>query len=164
MILYHGSNIEVPFPKLMLPQRALDFGMGFYTTSSMEQASWWAHKTTNRAAKGVPTVSRYHVDDDQLAHLNILKFDGPNHAWLRFVTSFRRDKQAQETSESGHWDVVYGPAANDKTIETIDLYLSGLYDEDEAIKHLKPQKLKDQYVFKTLQALEVLHFGEAIFV
>lgn len=29
MLLYHGSNIEVPSPKIIEPARALDFGAGF---------------------------------------------------------------------------------------------------------------------------------------
>lgn len=31
----------------------------------------------------------------------------------------------------------------------IKLYFSGIYDEDETIKRLLPQKLKDQYAFKS---------------
>lgn len=36
MILYHGSNVEVPKPRLLKVQRELDFGKGFYTTSDKE--------------------------------------------------------------------------------------------------------------------------------
>ena len=42
MILYHGSNIEVTKPQIIVSNRALDFGAGFYMTSSEDQAIRWA--------------------------------------------------------------------------------------------------------------------------
>lgn len=46
----------------------------------------------------------------------------------------------------------------------IELYLDGMYDDDEAIRRLLPQKLKDQYTFKTPDAIELLTFTEVISV
>ena len=42
MKLYHGSHVEVKNPKILTASRVGDFGNGFYTTSSMEQARRWA--------------------------------------------------------------------------------------------------------------------------
>ena len=42
MILYHGSNVIVKNPKILKANRTLDFGYGFYTTTSKEQALKWA--------------------------------------------------------------------------------------------------------------------------
>ena len=156
MILYHGSYTEISQPRLLPFQRALDFGCGFYTTSDLEQAIWWANKTMNRRETGKPTVSIYQVEQDGFTILNMLRFDGPNAEWLRFVTSCRK-----KSIKSCSWDVIYGPVADDKTSETIDLYLSGLYDEKYAIQRLQPQKLKNQYVFKTERAIHILHFLES---
>ena len=39
MILYHGSNVEVRLPRILTTNRSLDFGAGFYTTSSPNQRS-----------------------------------------------------------------------------------------------------------------------------
>ena len=58
----------------------------------------------------------------------------------------------------------YGPVANDQTMPVIDLYLNGMYDIDEAIKRLLPQRLKDQYVFKTTKAISLLECREVISV
>jgi hypothetical protein len=33
MKLYHGSNVEVKEPNILVGRRTLDFGQGFYTTS-----------------------------------------------------------------------------------------------------------------------------------
>lgn len=38
MYLYHGSNMKVETPQLILSNRTLDFGSGFYTTSDELQA------------------------------------------------------------------------------------------------------------------------------
>lgn len=42
MIIYHGSNVKVDKPTILIPNRTLDFGNGFYTTSNKEQAYKWA--------------------------------------------------------------------------------------------------------------------------
>ena len=34
MIIYHGSNLVVETPKLVVQNRFLDFGYGFYTTTN----------------------------------------------------------------------------------------------------------------------------------
>ena len=59
MILYHGSNVEVREPKIIVSNRTLDFGAGFYTTSNKEQAEKWSKTQTLRRRKGTPIVSCY---------------------------------------------------------------------------------------------------------
>ena len=39
MKLYHGNNVEVKNPKIINSNRALDFGKGFYLTTSLEKAT-----------------------------------------------------------------------------------------------------------------------------
>ena len=39
MKLFHGSNVIVNTPRILTKLRALDFGAGFYLTSSKEQTS-----------------------------------------------------------------------------------------------------------------------------
>lgn len=56
MILYHGSNVEVREPKIIVSNRTLDFGAGFYTTSNKEQAEKWSKTQTLRRRKGTPIV------------------------------------------------------------------------------------------------------------
>ena len=42
MILYHGSTDLVDKPEIRKSDVYLDFGVGFYTTTSFEQAERWA--------------------------------------------------------------------------------------------------------------------------
>ena len=151
MILYHGSNVEVREPKLLRVQRDLDFGKGFYTTSDYGQAERWARRTAARLGQASAFVSVYDVDDGLLRELDVLRFERPDARWLRFVSACRKGDPVP-----AGWDVVCGPVANDQTMPVIDLYLGGMYDEDEAIKRLLPQKLKDQFAFKTERAIALL--------
>jgi hypothetical protein len=137
--------------------RALDFGAGFYLTTSLEQASRWSRLKTKRQRTGNPVVSVFVVDEKELSELSILKFDSPNAQWLRFISGNRLLK-----SSDGNWDVIVGPVANDNAMPVLNLYLKGSYDESEALKRLLPQKLKDQHVFKTDKALALLTFKEVI--
>ena len=67
-----------------------------------------------------------------------------------------RKEQKRRTDPGGY--IVSGPVADDRTASVIDLYLDGMYDEEETIKRLLPQKLKDQYTFKTEEAIVLLNF------
>ena len=87
--------------------------------------------------------------------LKILRFKEPDSEWLNFVAANRKSKDTK-----GDWDIVIGPVANDQTFPTILLYLDGYLDAENAIRQLLPQKLKDQYTFKTEKALSLLKFIE----
>ena len=156
MILYHGSNVIVEQPRLIQSKRQLDFGMGFYTTSSKEQASKWAVRTTSIRETGTPLVSIYELDDIAVEQLSVLKFQHADEDWLRFVVANRTGKEVDEG-----YDLIIGPVANDQAIRTVNNFVDGYLPVDVAIRLLLPQKLKDQFTFKTEIALSFLHFLEA---
>ena len=159
MILYHGSNVEVRNPQIIPSKRLLDFGTGFYLTSDFEQAKKWAMRTTNRREEGQPIISVFEVKENLLDELSILKFEAANKEWLRYISTNRTDKSAKDS-----YDVVIGPVANDQAIRTVNNYIKRYFTEDIAIQLLLPQKLKDQYAFKTEKALSKLKFSEVKFV
>ena len=156
MFLYHGSNVVVEKPRLISPKRLLDFGAGFYLTSDLEQARKWASRTTLLREEGQAVVSVYDVCEEELQKLAVLLFDSPNRDWLRYVAANRMGRQMDV-----QYDVIIGPVANDQVIRTVNNYLNGYFTEDIAIQLLLPQKLKDQYAFKTDKAIQILHFLEA---
>ena len=157
MKLYHGSNIEVKNPQIRKSDRKLDFGTGFYVTTSVEQAEKWAELTTKRRAEGRPVITVYEYDESKESELSVLRFIGPDSDWLKFVSANRKNIAVKDD-----YDLIIGPVANDKTMPVISLYFSGIYSEEETIKRLLPQKLKDQVVFKTQKALDLLKFKELI--
>ncbi|HBP24374.1 MAG TPA: hypothetical protein DD632_02740 [Oribacterium sp.] len=65
MILYHGSNVTVEHPKLILQNRYLDFGFGFYTTTNRDQAVNFAQKVTERRKTGTATLNIYSIEEEE---------------------------------------------------------------------------------------------------
>lgn len=154
-ILYHGSNMKVDKPMLLKGQRALDFGAGFYLTSSYEQAMKWAKTVTRRRGNGQPIVNIYDLDEQRLATLHVLSFNTADGDWLDYVVKNRRGQAVV-----GDYDVVIGSMANDSTLPVIDDYMSGNYTKEEAVRRLLPQNLTDQYAFKSTEALAALTYKE----
>ena len=54
------------------------------------------------------------------------------------------------------YDVVVGPVADDNTMETVQLYLSGILKAEEAVERLRYNKVNNQVSFHTQLALEHL--------
>ena len=156
MVLYHGSNIVVREPKILKSQRYLDFGAGFYMTSDFEQARKWAVRTAARREEGVATISVFELSDDYVDRVKVRTFARPDRDWLRYITVHRTGNPPADD-----YDMVVGPVANDQAIRTVNNYLKGYFPEEVAIKLLLPQKLKDQYLFRTEKALSLLAFKEA---
>lgn len=157
MQLYHGSNVVVRNPQILQTDRRLDFGTGFYLTSSFEQASRWAQLTMQRRGCGKETVSVFLFDESIAGELSILRFEKAEREWLEYVTANRKN----EKIDNDNYDIVSGPVANDRTMPVISLFFSGIYDIEETIRRLLPQKLHDQYAFKTEKSLTALKFLEA---
>lgn len=74
MKLYHGSISAVKKPGLSRGRKNTDFGKGFYTTTSYEQAKKWAIIKRNREiepdkSKAIATIEQLktHVLFDQLS-------------------------------------------------------------------------------------------------
>lgn len=122
MILYHGSNLTVSEPKLVVQNRFLDFGYGFYTTTNIVQAKGFATKVTKRRKEGIPTVSVYEINEDKaFEECSVLRFDSPNEKWLDFVSENRAGNYTGEL-----YDFIYGPVANDDVYTTFTLYTAGV--------------------------------------
>ena len=148
-IIYHGSDTSVPEPRIIPASRLLDFGEGFYTTSSYEQARRWANRVRTRKNSENQIISVYEFDFDRAAKdLKITHFDFPDTEWLSFVTACRSGKEA-----GYQYDIAMGPVANDNVYATIQLYETGLLSESETIIRLRVEKIFDQILFHSEQAL-----------
>ena len=158
LLLYHGSNVVVEHPRLLERTRALDFGAGFYLTSDYDQAARWARTTVLRREEGVAAVSVFEVDEEAMKGLRVIRFESADIHWLHFVTRNR----AERIDDSGV-DIVTGPVANDNTMPVLNLFFKGAYTEEEALRRLVSQRLKDQYAMKTEASLAVLRFKEEIY-
>ena len=114
MLLYHGSNVAVETPQILKTDRKLDFGTGFYLTSSYEQAERWAILTTKRRGNGTPTMTVYEVNETEMDRLKVHRFDGAGYKWLKYVLANHKNIELNDDS-----DIVVGAVANDRTMPVI---------------------------------------------
>ena len=85
----------------------------------------------------------------QSEELKIKHFATLDKEWLEFVKLNRTVGGIQH-----HYDVVIGPVADDNTMETVQLYLSGILSVDEAVTRLRYNKVNNQVSFHTEKALQ----------
>lgn len=155
MILYHGSLVKVERPVLLQPSRTLDYGSGFYTTTSFEQALQWVkRKATGKESSGF--INLYELEEASFKTLRVLRFGEPTEQWVDFVM-----KNRTEVGFQHDYDIVYGPVANDKVYAQFALYEAGLISKATLIQELKTYLLIDQMLFHTEAALSALAFVEA---
>ena len=133
----------------------MDYGYGFYTTTSFKQAEDWVKRKLN-ANSPIGYVNVYELDEDLVKSLKTLLFESPTEDWLDFVMSNRTNKDFNHD-----FDIVYGPVANDKVYAAFALYEGGIIDKQNLISELKAYKLVDQYLFHTDKALKAIKFIEA---
>lgn len=156
MRLYHGSLVEVREPQILIPNRTLDFGTGFYTTTNLEQASQWVQvrKRGNHHLVGYINIYEfsYELNFDVLS---ILRFDALTDDWIDFVM---QNRMLKEYSHS--YDIVIGPVANDRVYACFNAFENGFMDKATLLRELKTYTLVDQVLFHTQESLQSLTFIE----
>lgn len=85
--------------------------------------------------------------------LRIKRFESLNIEWLEFIKENRIKGELQHD-----YDVVIGPVADDNTMETVQLYISGILKANEAVERLRYSKVNNQISFHTKRALKHLRF------
>ena len=156
MKIYHGSIEKVESPEIRESNRTLDYGQGFYTTTSYEQAEAWVRRRMNEKRTSRGYVCVYELNEAALAILKTLIFEQPTEEWVDFVMNNRTQKGYVH-----EFDIVYGPVANDRVYAAFALYEGGLINKQALIAELKAYKLVDQYLFHTEKGLQALTFIEA---
>ena len=156
MKLYHGSHIEVKNPKILTSSRVGDFGRGFYTTSSLEQARRWAQIRAMQEDLSAGVVTMFDVPDQLFVHpeLQIKSFENADEVWLDFVLANRKDVNFEH-----EFDLVRGPVANDRVYVCLNMLEDGLADRETVIKKLKTYVLADQILFHTAKSLLFLEYA-----
>lgn len=156
MKLYHGSLEQVITPEIRESDHTLDYGKGFYATTSLEQAENWVKRRAREMKANKGYVNVYGFDESVLRKMNSLIFYQPTEEWVDFVHQNRTNKNFHH-----NYDIVYGPVANDRVYAAFALYEGGVLNKQELIRELRTYKLVDQYLFHTSTALHSLSFIEA---
>ena len=175
LILYHGSYCEVKEPDLAKCAKRKDFGRGFYLTTSKEQAENFLRTSIIKAiaigkiekGQNYGYISTFEVKLSGKIETHIFK--NADVDWLHCVAAHRKKKMFIEVEqEMTKYDIIAGKIADDATNATLTAYLAGAFgtagdkeSDDFCIKRLLPNKLKNQYCFKTKAAIECLKFVES---
>ncbi|MFA7175001.1 MAG: DUF3990 domain-containing protein [Kiritimatiellia bacterium] len=167
--VFHGGLTRVERIDFSRCSPGKDFGRGFYTTTSKEQAERFSKIKKKRAGAAEAFISVY---DCQLsADLLIHRFTAPDLGWLDFVLFNRGflDKGKPVLSPCPRLpDIIIGPVANDTVGVVLGLLTNGAFGDPSsetaksiAITQLRTEKLFDQVFFATRAAASSLTFKEA---
>lgn len=127
---YHGATCTVSAPLCTLGRPNLDFGPGFYLTTIRQQAVDWAQRSLN--ATRPQWLNLYDLDLDRIhTAYRCLSFPAYDAEWLQFIALSRRGQQPW-----AGYDFIEGGVADDRVIDTVNLYLLDLMSADEALKRL----------------------------
>ena len=151
MTLYHGSLEIVEKPQILQANRPLDFGTGFYTTTSLQQARRWVKLRMEQSQASVGFINIYEYSPKR--DLRTRLFRSANEAWVDFVHA---NRTVQDYNHD--YDIVTGPVANDNVYLSFNLYESGFISKRELIRRLKTYKLVDQLLFHTERSLDTLEY------
>ena len=150
MIVYHGSIITVDRPDVNHSYRPLDFGKGFYVTSVREQAERWARRKAALLGKEKAIISVYEMKENT-AGLKVKSFAPDLLDWIDLVCECRDGK-----TEYQKYDLICGKVANDRVFRVVDMYHTGIWDKERALKEIKVYPTYDQIAFITQKAIERL--------
>ena len=128
MKVYHTSSVIVESPDTMHSRSFLDFGSGFYVTTLEKQAIDYAQRFIIRGRNAY--INIYEMCDE-LCDLKVLSFDSYNEEWLEFIAASRHGMTPWEG-----YDLIEGGVANDKVVDAVEAYLSGLADVKHTLNKL----------------------------
>ena len=139
IIVYHGGTETVENPICKFGRKNLDFGQGFYVTNLREQAITWANNMA-RNRKMPAVLNRYRLDRETILQNARCKiFKAYDKEWLEFIVG---NRTGQELAKD--YDYVEGGVANDRVVDTINLYIAGLMELSTALRELSKHQPNNQ--------------------
>lgn len=144
MLVYHSSNQCFTSPDVVHSREALDFGKGFYVTRLKEQAEKYAGRFLRAGEDAYLHIFEYTPDTE----LKIKTFDAYDEEWLDFICSCRKGDDNYK-----QYDIIEGGVANDKVFQTVDLYMAGVYNKEQALQNLIYEMPNNQLCFITQKAI-----------
>ena len=155
MIVYHGSDVEVQNPKIVMSEKGRDFGFAFYVTTIKEQAERMAKRKQKQNKSEKAIVSVFEWDENRTDYL-FKRFDNPDLEWLEMIIKCRTDIKYNHG-----FDIVEGKIADDSVGETILFVMDGIIKKEDALERLKFQKINSQIAFCSEKSLFSLKYKES---
>lgn len=137
--VYHGSTVVIEKPLANAGRQNLDFGLGFYITDMRQQAVDWAKHVSDRR-KAPPVLNVFSLDRDTiLSSYRCKVFSNYDGEWLDFIVNSRQGRKPWID-----YDYIEGGVANDRVIDTIELYMAGLMPREKALEKLSEHRPNNQ--------------------
>ena len=158
--VYHAGTERVEYPDCRFGRENLDFGQGFYITDIYDQAYNFA-LSKSRERRKLALINVYLLDRKSLLEeANSLIFDSYNEEWLEFIVECRSGGDIWK-----EYDYIEGGVADDRVIDTVNMYIEGFISRERALynlRYLKPnsqicilnQKLLDKHL-KFIECLKI---------
>ncbi len=153
--VFHGGTDVVDSPICALGRTNLDFGQGFYLTDIKEQAQRWARNVKDLRMADEALLNIYTLDKEAiLSEANCMIFNAYDKQWLDFIIANRRGENAAES-----YDYIEGGVANDRVINTINMFMQGYYSEEYALRLLSLHQPNNQICIRKQGLIEkYLHY------
>lgn len=162
-LLFHGSNGEIKGDiDVNFGRGNNDFGKGFYTGESYEQAVSFISTYDD------PSVYFMSFDDSDLK----CKRYSVDREWMMTIAYYRESLEEYENhpliekiiKESRDCDYIIAPIADNKMFETINEFIEGNLTDEQCKHCLAATNLGMQYVFLTEKAASRLKIVERCYV
>ena len=139
IIVYHGGTETIEKPICKFGRKNLDFGQGFYVTNLREQAVTWANNMSRNRNKPA-VLNRYKLDRESILQNARCKiFCAYDKEWLEFIVG---NRTGQDLAKD--YDYVEGGVANDRVVDTVNLYIAGLMELNTALRELSKHQPNNQ--------------------
>ena len=145
MLVYHSSDKCFTTPDVNHSRSALDFGKGFYVTRLIVQAEKYANRFLRIGNDAYMHIFEYTPDSD----MRVKIFESYDEEWLDFVCCCRKGNDIYTK-----YDIIEGGVANDKVFQTVDLYMAGIYNKEQALQNLAYEKPNHQICFITQRSID----------
>ena len=137
--VYHAGTEKVEHPDCRHGRENLDFGKGFYITDIYDQAYNFA-QSKSRERRQPALINVYLLDRKSLLEeAESLIFDSYNDAWLEFIVECRSGGEIWK-----EYDYIEGGVADDRVIDTVNMYIEGFISRDRALHNLRYLKPNNQ--------------------
>lgn len=130
--VYHAGTERVEHPLCKAGRANVDFGPGFYITDIYSQAQIWAMSQARRR-KSQPVINIYLLDSESiLKEARVKIFDKYDEEWLDFIVACRAGEPRWKD-----FDYIEGGIADDRVIDTVNMYIQGFLPKSETIRRLQ---------------------------
>ncbi len=149
IIVYHGGTDRIEHPLCDAGRANLDFGLGFYVTDMPTQATEWARKVADHRHTR-PVVNKYALHKESiLSEYRCKVFTDYDGEWLDFIVASRQGQKPW-----AQYDYIEGGVADDRVIDTINLYMAGLMTREVALARLSEHRPNNQMCLLSQQLID----------